>query len=60
MAQLANVWRRVWKVTSSSFAVSTAFVTPGFYGENHAEAAERLLARTLEEMDRSGQLPPSP
>ena len=30
----------------------------GFYGKNATEAAERLLARTLEQMVRTGRLKP--
>ena len=33
-------------------------VHTGFYGKNAAEAAERLVAQTLEGMDRDGRLPP--
>ena len=29
----------------------------GFYGKNPADAAERLLARTLEQMVNKGELP---
>jgi hypothetical protein len=31
-------------------------VKTGFYGKNHTEAAERLLAATLESMVREGRL----
>jgi hypothetical protein len=33
-----------------------ALVKTGFYGKNHTEAAERLLAATLESMVRDGRL----
>lgn len=33
-----------------------ALVRTGFYGKNHTEAAERILAATLERMVREGQI----
>jgi len=35
-------------------------VHTGYFGKNAAEAAERLVAKTLEEMDRDHRLPEKP
>lgn len=35
-------------------------VHTGYYGKNAAEAAERLLARTIEELEETARLPPVP
>ena len=41
-------------------AALARLVRTGYYGKNPAEAAERVVARTLEEWESSGRIPSTP
>lgn len=41
-------------------AALARLVHTGYYGKNPAEAAERVVARTLEEWESAGRIPPAP
>ena len=55
--QLKSVQIKI-STTGAILELLESLVATGFYGKNHTEAAERLLAQTLEARAKEGNLKP--